>query len=63
MKKTLKITDGTTRRSFIRRQLGLEIAASVVFKGLERGAIQLMPRGWFSQRSIWNMHTRCRVKL
>jgi hypothetical protein len=48
MKKMLKITDGTTRRSFIHRQLGLEIAASVVFKGLERDVIQLVPRGWFS---------------
>jgi hypothetical protein len=48
MKKMLKITDGTIRRPFIHRQPGLEIAASAVFKGLDNGAIQLMPRRWLS---------------
>jgi hypothetical protein len=63
MKKMLKITNGTTRRSIICRQIGFEVAASAVFKGLANGAIQLMPRECFSQRSIWNMHTRCGAEL
>jgi hypothetical protein len=61
--KMLKITNGTIRRSFIRRQPGFEIAASAIFKGLDEGAIQLMPRGWLSRRSIWKMHKRYRAEL
>jgi hypothetical protein len=61
--KMLKITKEIIHRSIIRRQPGFEIAASAIFKGLDEGAIQLMPHGWLSRRSIWKMHTRCRVEL
>jgi hypothetical protein len=48
------------QRSFIRRQHGLDIAASAVFEGLHHAPYQLMPRGWLSQRFIWRMHLRLR---
>jgi hypothetical protein len=48
MKKMLKITNETIHRLFIRRHPGLEIAVFVVFKGHDKGAIQLMLRGWLS---------------
>jgi hypothetical protein len=67
MKKMLKITNGTIRRSFIHRQRRLEIAASAVFKGLDRSAIQLMPSG-SSPDGLSGIYTRgrelsCRYRI
>jgi hypothetical protein len=45
-----------------------KITTFVVFKSLEQCLIQLMPRGWLSGQSIWNVHTRgmklgCRYRI
>jgi hypothetical protein len=66
MKKMSKITNGTIPRSFIRQQLGLEIAASAVFKSLDKGVFQLMPRGWFSHQSgicTGGVELSCRYRI